>query len=185
MKKKGYNVPTPIQRKAIPLLLAGHDVVAMARTGSGKVSCPVSSCASSLAFDWMFVCVVVFFCVRSFVLVVSVNRLRNADASASIACRHVRAQSFALCALRLSNFEKNRVQFIRSLDLQWAIYLVYYYCSLRLCLIVVSLLDTSRGKKRKHEKQNKTKTEDKGTKTKKAHTKLTEKSFLAHFRFVQ
>lgn len=36
--KKGYKVPTPIQRKAIPLLMAGHDIVAMARTGSGKVS---------------------------------------------------------------------------------------------------------------------------------------------------
>ncbi|RPA82750.1 DEAD-domain-containing protein [Ascobolus immersus RN42] len=36
--KKGFNVPTPIQRKAIPLLLDGQDVVGMARTGSGKTA---------------------------------------------------------------------------------------------------------------------------------------------------
>lgn len=32
----GYRMPTPIQRKCIPLILDGHDVCAMARTGSGK-----------------------------------------------------------------------------------------------------------------------------------------------------
>jgi ATP-dependent RNA helicase DDX54/DBP10 len=32
----GYKIPTPVQRKALPIALAGMDMVCMARTGSGK-----------------------------------------------------------------------------------------------------------------------------------------------------
>lgn len=36
--RKGFSVPTPIQRKTVPLLLQDKDVVGMARTGSGKTA---------------------------------------------------------------------------------------------------------------------------------------------------
>jgi ATP-dependent RNA helicase DDX54/DBP10 len=38
IKRKGFNVPTPIQRKTIPLILAGTDVIACSKTGSGKTA---------------------------------------------------------------------------------------------------------------------------------------------------
>ncbi|KAF2495957.1 dead box ATP-dependent rna helicase [Lophium mytilinum] len=36
--RKGFQIPTPIQRKIVPLILDGQDVVGMARTGSGKTA---------------------------------------------------------------------------------------------------------------------------------------------------
>jgi ATP-dependent RNA helicase DeaD len=34
----GYTEPTPIQERAIPELLAGHDVIGQAQTGTGKTA---------------------------------------------------------------------------------------------------------------------------------------------------
>lgn len=36
--KAGYDTPTPIQAEAIPLVLAGHDVMGLAQTGTGKTA---------------------------------------------------------------------------------------------------------------------------------------------------
>ena len=38
VRAAGYSEPTPIQRRAIPLILPGHDLVAAAQTGSGKTA---------------------------------------------------------------------------------------------------------------------------------------------------
>ena len=47
----GYHIPTPIQREAIPPLLAGRDVVGRAQTGTGKTAAfgiPMVECADPL-----------------------------------------------------------------------------------------------------------------------------------------
>jgi len=38
LAKKGYTTPTPIQQKAIPLLLKGKDLLGIAQTGTGKTA---------------------------------------------------------------------------------------------------------------------------------------------------
>lgn len=38
IEKSGYDSPTPIQKKAIPLILQGGDIVAIAQTGTGKTA---------------------------------------------------------------------------------------------------------------------------------------------------
>ena len=38
MADEGYTTPTPIQAQAIPLVLAGRDLLAAAQTGTGKTA---------------------------------------------------------------------------------------------------------------------------------------------------
>jgi ATP-dependent RNA helicase RhlE len=38
IKREGYHAPTPIQLAAIPLALAGHDLIGTAQTGTGKTA---------------------------------------------------------------------------------------------------------------------------------------------------
>lgn len=45
LDKIGYKSPSPVQAKAIPLVLAGHDMIALAQTGSGKTAaCAIPIC---------------------------------------------------------------------------------------------------------------------------------------------
>src|SRR5690349_20961817 len=38
VRSEGYSIPTPIQERAIPLVLAGKDVLGCAQTGTGKTA---------------------------------------------------------------------------------------------------------------------------------------------------
>src|SRR5215472_8482050 len=38
VQEAGYTEPTPIQSAAIPLILAGHDLIGIAQTGTGKTA---------------------------------------------------------------------------------------------------------------------------------------------------
>ncbi len=48
VRSAGYVTPTPVQLKAIPLILEGHDIVAAAQTGSGKTAAFVLPILSQL-----------------------------------------------------------------------------------------------------------------------------------------
>jgi superfamily II DNA/RNA helicase len=38
LEDSGYTTPTPVQAEAIPIVLAGHDLMASAQTGTGKTA---------------------------------------------------------------------------------------------------------------------------------------------------
>jgi len=38
VRTKGYTTPSPIQEKAIPVILEGKDILAAAQTGTGKTA---------------------------------------------------------------------------------------------------------------------------------------------------
>ena len=38
LNQEGYVTPTPIQEKAIPIILAGNDLLGCAQTGTGKTA---------------------------------------------------------------------------------------------------------------------------------------------------
>src|SRR4030042_1444336 len=38
VREQGYTIPTPIQEQAIPHVLAGHDLLGCAQTGTGKTA---------------------------------------------------------------------------------------------------------------------------------------------------
>ncbi len=49
IKSEGYNAPTPVQRKAIPAVLSGRDVLAAAQTGTGKTAAFILPLLQNLA----------------------------------------------------------------------------------------------------------------------------------------
>lgn len=45
LEEMGFKQPSPIQERAIPLILGGHDLIALAQTGSGKTAaCAIPVC---------------------------------------------------------------------------------------------------------------------------------------------
>ena len=51
LSTEGYVIPTPIQTDAIPLVLAGRDLVGIAQTGTGKTAAFALPILNRLAAD--------------------------------------------------------------------------------------------------------------------------------------
>lgn len=51
ISKMGFTAPTPIQEKAIPLILKGHDTISLAETGSGKTAAYLIPVISQMITD--------------------------------------------------------------------------------------------------------------------------------------
>ena len=49
VEEAGYTEPTPIQSAAIPQILAGHDLIGIAQTGTGKTAAFVLPILAKLA----------------------------------------------------------------------------------------------------------------------------------------
>jgi ATP-dependent RNA helicase RhlE len=49
VQEAGYTEPTPIQSAAIPQILAGHDLIGIAQTGTGKTAAFVLPILAKLA----------------------------------------------------------------------------------------------------------------------------------------
>src|ERR1035441_62865 len=49
VQEAGYTEPTPVQSAAIPLILAGHDLIGIAQTGTGKTAAFVLPILAKLA----------------------------------------------------------------------------------------------------------------------------------------
>ena len=54
LSEQGYTTPTPIQAAAIPLVLAGHDLLAGAQTGTGKTAAFALPLLQKLGVDQVF-----------------------------------------------------------------------------------------------------------------------------------
>ena len=65
--EKGFEKPSPIQEEAIPIILAGRDVLARAKNGTGKTAAFIIPCLEKVdaalsaiqsEWEWFFICTI-------------------------------------------------------------------------------------------------------------------------------
>ena len=55
--EQGYTLPTPIQEKAIPHVLAGRDLMGAAQTGTGKTAAFILPILYTCKYEWVNSCI--------------------------------------------------------------------------------------------------------------------------------